>query len=179
MSLEITGSLKESLRKLYFRASCAQRGWAYADLQDIHDNMLVLKGDNAVVFQKGEDSLQIKIMQQLVPEIVDICQLGRAARAAPNFDYLACNVKNVKSEIIVASPEALCWVILRTGRGIFSESQVEALSKITLPIALFQIRDVLAAPRKLETKWDIRSGSQWLDMLDEKKEQEEYDDEYF
>ena len=59
------------------------------------------------------------------------------------------------------------------------ERELEALSKITLPLTLFSIRDILAPPGKMEFKWETRTGSQWLDLVDDLKEQEEYDDEYF
>jgi hypothetical protein len=181
MGLEITDSLKKSLRELYFRESCHQRGWAYSDLQGIRDNLRALKNDSIVVFQKGDEGVQVKIMKHLAPEIIDVCQIANNRHGASNFvfDYLACNVKNASSGIIVASPDALCWVILRTGSIIFSEEQVEVLSKTKLSVAVFQVRDVLAPPRNVETKWEIKPGSKWLDVLDERKEQEEYDDEYF
>lgn len=181
MGLEITGSLKKSLRELYFRESCHQRGWAYSDLQGIRGNFRALKSDSIAVFQRGGERVQVKIMKQLVQEIIEICQFENTGHGASNFifDYLACNIKNTSGGIIVASPDALCWVTLRTGGIIFSDEQVEVLSKIKLSVAVFQVRDVLSPPSRVETKWDIKPGSRWLDVLDERKEQEEYDDEYF
>jgi hypothetical protein len=179
MSLEITGSLKESLREVYYREGCAQQGWAYSPLQNVHDSLTSLKSEGILVFEKGDHSVRVKIMQQIIPEIYEIGRSASPGSPGFVFDYLACQVKNIPKSVIVANPEALCWVKLRSGRSIFTEEQVEALSKIKLPLALFQVRDVLASPRNVEIKWDIRSGGQWLDMLDEKKEQEEYDDEYF
>ena len=38
---------------------------------------------------------------------------------------------------------------------------------------------MLAPPRKIEMEWDVRSGHEWLDELDDLKDQEEYDDEYY
>ena len=179
MSLEITGSLKESLREVYYREGCAQKGWAYSPLRNVHDSLSNLKSEGILVFRKGDQSIRVKIMQQIIPEIYEICRPAAPGAQGFVFDYLSCQVKNIPKGIIVANPGALCWVRLRAGRSIFTDAQVEALSKIKLPLALFQVRDVLATPRNVEIKWDIRSGDQWLDMLDEKKEQEEYDDEYF
>jgi hypothetical protein len=70
-------------------------------------------------------------------------------------------------------------VHVKTAGALFTDNQLEALPRIQLALTVFAIRDVLAPPRKLEFKWDTRSGSEWLDFVDELKEQEEYDDEYF
>lgn len=46
-------------------------------------------------------------------------------------------------------------------------------------MAIFRIQDVLAPPAKIEMKWEIKSGKEWLDELDDLRDQAESDDDYF
>jgi hypothetical protein len=70
-------------------------------------------------------------------------------------------------------------VEIKTGGGAFSENQVDALEKIKLKLAVFYIKDVLAPPRKIEMVWDIRSGEEWANELDDRRDQAESDDDYY
>ncbi|HEY7507693.1 MAG TPA: hypothetical protein VH677_01070, partial [Nitrososphaera sp.] len=92
------------------------------------------------------------------------------------FDFLACRVgQKEKYDVIVANPLALFWVKMARG---FTAEQLDALARTRLQVAVFRIRDVLAAPGKVETKWEMKSGKEWLDEMDEKREEAESDDEY-
>jgi len=170
MSLEITNSLKGALGKLYYREACDQKGWAYISVDDIK-----FKDDRVLAFKKGAHIINVKIIESIIPEIKEICKPASNS----GFDYLACKVgqRDRYDGTIVANPTALCWV--KTGRSKFSRNQIDALEKIKLPLALFYINDVLAPPRKIEVEWDIRSGEDWLDEIDDLRDQTEYDDEYF
>jgi hypothetical protein len=53
---------------------------------------------------------------------------------------------------------------------------VKALSRITLPLALFYIEDVLAPPEEIDIEWDMKSGTQWLKEI-EKEDQDSEDDD--
>jgi hypothetical protein len=172
MSLEITNSLKGALGELYYKEACNQKGWAYISLDDIK-----FKDDRILVFKKGSHSINIKIIESIISEIKEICK--PTSNSGFVFDYLACKVgqRDRYDGTIVANPTALCWV--KIGRSRFSRNQVDALEKIKLPLALFYINDVLAPPRKIEVEWDIRSGEDWLNEIDDLRDQTEYDDEYF
>ena len=37
----------------------------------------------------------------------------------------------------------------------------------------------MATPRDVEARWDIRNGGEWLDKMDDMKEQAESDDDYY
>lgn len=180
-SLEITGSLRTALADLYFREECRQKGWAFAPLESIHGDISTPSEEDAMVsFTFGELGIKVKIMQQIIPEVKEITRPADIEKLGFLFNYLVCKVGQVQHKTpIVANPTALSWVHFKSGTRLFSERQVDALSKIRLPLALFSIRDVLAPPRSIETRWDTRSGTGWLDLLDEHKEQAEYDDEYF
>lgn len=80
--------------------------------------------------------------------------------------------------IMVANPTALAWVQVRTWKSEFSEKEIDALERIKIPLALFYIRDILSQPQNVEVKWDIRTGDEWLDDLDDKRDQAESDDDF-
>jgi len=160
MSLEMTASLKSALGELYYREGCDQKGWAYVPVKEINPK------DNIIVFYKGARRISVRLMDRLVPEVTETTA----------FDYLACRVGQKYEDVMLASPDALCWV--KIGKT-FSSDQIDTLGRIKIPLAAFRIRDLLAPPAKVEIKWDIRPGEEWLDELDELRDQAEYDDEYF
>ncbi|AIF85283.1 hypothetical protein NTE_03254 [Candidatus Nitrososphaera evergladensis SR1] len=164
MGLSITPFLKDALADLYFRQTCDQEGWAYVSPKDAS---FIEK--NTLVFAKGPRRIQVRVHEQIAQEIKQAMAL---------FDYLACKVgQKEHSAIVVASPLALCWVKTRGGRS-FTDDQLDQMSKIRLPLAVFRIRDVLVPPAKIETKWETKSGKEWLDEIDDKREEAESDDDY-
>ncbi len=171
-SLEITPSLRGALYELYYKEGCDQKGWAYIALKDID-----IKG-NTLVFNKGVHWISIKLMDRIVQEVRE---MSKPVKGSFLFDYLACKVGQQQSkkysDVMLANPDALCWV--KIGNGIFSSDQIDVLDRIKLPLAVFRVRDVLAPPAKVEMKWDIKSGEEWLDELDDLRDQAESDDEYF
>ncbi|HKU49327.1 MAG TPA: hypothetical protein VJP79_05210 [Nitrososphaera sp.] len=183
--LEITESLKAGLSELYFREECSQKGWAFALPQRICNDISVSSNNtntnHLVPFRNRNQEIRIRVMQQLVSEIKEFSQPSSRPPYSSIFSYLVCKVgRTAHQDPILANPSALCWVQIRKGRELsFSDQQIDALARMKLPLVLFYVRDVLAAPRNVEVIWDSRSGTEWLDMLDDLKEQEEYDDEYF
>jgi len=178
MSLEITNSLKGALVELYYKEGCDQNGWAYISLDNIK-----FKEDRILTFKKGRHNVNIKIIESIISEIREVCKPATNSQDNPGFvyDYLICKVgqREKYDSTIVANPTALCWLKIKTGRSKFSRKQIDALEKIKLPLALFSINDVLASPRTIELDWDIRSGEDWLNELEDLRDQTEYDDEYF
>ena len=172
MSLEMTKTLKDALAHLYYREACDQKGWAFAAFDSIDIR------DNVVVFAKGPHRISIKIPAQIAAEIHQVSKLG--SKGKPVFDYLACKVsQREKYEgVMVANPTALTWVQVKTRNTEFSEKEIESLEKIRIPLAIFYIRDILARPQKMEVKWDIRTGDEWLDELDDKRDEAESDDDF-
>lgn len=173
MSLEITPSLKASLGALYCKESLDQKGWAYVQLGDIGGGARQLGDSNVIIFEKGARRISVKVPAQVMREITRLASL-----ANKSFDYLACKVgqKESSSAVIVANPLGLCWV--KAGKGTFSGDQLDALEKTVLQVAVFAIRDVLAPPGKVQVRLDVRSAKEWLDELDDLRDQAESDDDY-
>lgn len=170
MGLEVTPSLKAALAELYYREGCDQHGWAYVTLGEISIR------DNTLVFNKGSHRISVRLMDKIVPEI---CEISGPVNGSFVFDYLACKVGQQKKYdgTMLASPTALCWV--KIGKSAFSDEQIDALGRIKLPLAVFRIRSLLVQPGNIEMKWDIKSGEEWLDELDDQRDQAESDDDYF
>ena len=162
MNLQVTASLKKSLAELYYREVCDQKGWASVPAGKIRVD------GNIIEFEKGAGRIRIKMPAQFVSEIT----------STTAFDYLACQVgqKEKYDNPVVANPLALCWV--KVGRAL-SQAQLDALENAKLPLAMFGIRNLLAPPAQIEVKWDVRPGKEWLDELDDKRDQAESDDDYF
>jgi hypothetical protein len=168
-SMEITPPLRAALGELYFKEGCDQQGWAFVPLKDIDVK------NNILVFSKGAQKISIMLMDRIVPEVREV---SKPIKKGFVFDYLACRVGNQKKHegAVLADPAALCWV--KVGRGAFSDEQIEALGRIKISLAVFQIRDPLAPPAKIEMKWEIKTGEEWLDEVDDLRDQAESDDDF-
>lgn len=176
MGLEITPSLKSSLGTLYYKEYCDQQGWAFVSLKEISSAGLK---DNVIMFEKGTHKISVKVPAQAVQEIL---RLIKPANGNFVFDYLACKVGGKKEssgggeEVIVANPLGLCWI--KAGKGTFSGDQLDVLEKTGLQVAVFAVKDVLTSPGKVQARLDLRSAKEWLDELDDIRDQAESDDDY-
>ncbi len=81
------------------------------------------------------------------------------------FDFLACKVGTSKNYSGVKTSDTFVWVESKTGHGIFSANQVNAMSKIKLPLAIFQIVDILESPRSIRMGSEMKAGKEWLEEL--------------
>jgi len=52
---------------------------------------------------------------------------------------------------------------IKTGNMVFSASQLNTMSKITLPLAIFNIKNVLEKPELIDMGFNILSGKDWLE----------------
>ena len=157
----ITNALKGSLGEIYYKEYCDQRGWAYISLE----NLYFMKNDEWVfTFKKGFNRIRVKIPQNIRNEVEAMIQPTNGSAQNPSFvfDFLACRVGTRKKYFPVNYPEELCWVEIKTGRGTFSDSQVFAMSQITLKLAIFQIDAVLESPFEVNMTYLIKSGKEWL-----------------
>ena len=127
------------------------------------------------IFKKGFHRIKIKIPEKIRYEITELVKPTNLSQSSPSFvfDFLACKVGDSKNYFGVHTSDQFAWVESKTGSGIFSGSQVNAMSKIKLALAIFQINDVLEAPENIDMGWDIKSGRDWL------KEIEPVDNEIF
>lgn len=165
MSLDITNALKGALGELYYKEGCDQKGWAYLSVENINNG-----SDNGVfVFKKGFHRIRVRIPKSLDPELEMVSHPTNDSLENPSFvfDFLACKVgTKQKYDGIIENPQ-LCWAEIKTGQGDFSKNQVDMLSQIRLPLAVFHIEDVLVSPEEIEISWDIKSGKEWLDEFED------------
>jgi len=160
----ITNRLKGSLGEIYYKEFCDQRGWAFTRLENIYSSM---NPEWIFTFKKGFHRIKVKIPKEIRNEISWLVKPTNNSVTSPSFvfDFLACKVGKSKNYSGVKSSDYFAWVESKTGSAIFSSSQMSAMSKITLPLAIFHIDDVLEAPEEIEMSWDIKSGNDWLEEL--------------
>ena len=161
----ISNKLKGSLGEIYYKVYCEQTGWAYTSLEDIYNSM---NSKWIFTFKQGFHRIQVSIPKEIRSEINMLVKPTNNSVHSPSFvfDFLACKVGRSKKYEGIKSSDFFTWVESKTGRGIFSASQINAMSKINLPLAIFHIDDVLEQPELIEMYSDIKSGKDWLRDLE-------------
>jgi len=161
----ITNKLRGSLGEIYYKEYCDQKGWAYTSLENIYSSM---NPDWIFTFKKGFHRIKVQIQKEIRDEISLLVKPTNNSVSSPSFvfDFLACKVGTSKEYSGVWKSDYFAWVESKTGAGIFSSSQVNAMSKIKLPLAIFHINDVLAEPEAIEMYSDIKYGKEWLKELE-------------
>lgn len=160
----ITNKLRGSLGEIYYKEFCDQEGWAYTSLENIYESM---NSEWSFTFKKGFDRIKITIPEGIREEVKLLIKPTNRSKTSPSFvfDFLACNVKKYREYSKVNSDVFFTWVESKTGHMIFSGSQIKTMSKITLPLAIFHIADVLAKPGDIRMIYDLKSGEEWLKEL--------------
>lgn len=167
MSLDITNALKGALGELYYKEGCDQKGWAYLSVENINRG----SDDGIFVFKKGFHRIKVRMPKSLHSELELVSHPTNESEENPSFvfDFLACKVgTKERYDTIIEKPQ-LCWAEIKTGKGNFSKNQIEMLSMIKLPLAVFHIENILVPPQRIEISWDIRSGKEWLEEFDSKQ----------
>lgn len=161
---KISNKLKGSLGEIYYKVYCEQTGWAYTSLEDLHNSM---NSDWTFTFKQGFHRIKVSIPKEIRNEIEMLVKPTNESIHSPSFvfDFLACKVGRSKKYEGIHTSDFFAWVESKTGPGLFSASQYNAMSKINLPLAIFHIDDVLQSPEEIEMKFDIRKGKHWLDDL--------------
>ncbi|OLC36173.1 MAG: hypothetical protein AUH84_02065 [Thaumarchaeota archaeon 13_1_40CM_4_38_7] len=168
MSLEITNSLKGALGELYYKEGCDQKGWAYLSVENINNG----SEDGVFTFKKGFHRIRVRIPKDLHSELELVSHPTNESQENPSFvfDFLACKVGTKEHyDKIIENPQ-LCWAEIKTGKGDFSQNQIDILSLIKLPLAIFHIEDVLVPPQEIDIAWDIKSGKEWLEEFEDSSE---------
>ena len=162
----ITKKFKGSLGEIYYKEYCDQRGWAYTRLENIYFSM---NPDWIFRFKKGFHRIKIQIPKEIRDEVSSLIKPTNNSESSPSFvfDFLACKVGTFKNYSGIKSSPFFAWVESKTGPGIFSSSQFNAMSKIKLPLAIFHINDVLEHPESIKMNCDIKSGKEWLQDLEQ------------
>ena len=160
----ITNKLRGSLGEIYYKEFCDQQGWAYTSLENLYTSK---NPEWIFTFKKGFHRIQVRIPQKIRNEISWLVKPTNNSESNPSFvfDFLACKVGKSKNYSGVKSSDFFSWVESKTGTGIFSTSQINAMSKIKLPIAIFHIDNVLDAPGDIKIGFDVKPGKKWLEEL--------------
>ena len=161
----ITNKLRGALGEIYYKEFCDQRGWAYSSLENIFETM---NPHWIFTFKKGFHRIKVLIPQKIRDEVSWLIKPTNNSVSSPSFvfDFLACKVGTSKNYSKTMTGSSFAWVESKTGKGVFSSSQCNAMSKITLPLAIFHINDVLEAPELIKMKSDLKSGKEWLNELE-------------
>jgi len=162
---KITNKLRGSLGEIYYKEYCDQRGWAYTSLENLYATMN--RGWN-FTFKKGFHRINVTIPKEVRDETSWLVKPTNNSVTSPSFvfDFLVCKAETSKDYSKVRSSKSFAWAEIKTGKGIFSAGQIKAMSKITLPLAIFHINDVLKAPENIEMRWNIKQGKEWLHELE-------------
>ena len=157
----ITNKLRGSLGEIYYKEFCDQEGWAYISLENLYEFQ---NPEWEFSFKKGFDRIKIIIPEEIRDEVSEIAKPTNHSSTSPSFvfDFLACNVKKYREYSDVKSITFFTWVESKTGQTIFSGSQIKTMSKISMPLAIFQIDNVLDYPDKIKMHYDLKSGKEWL-----------------
>jgi len=160
----ITNKLRGSLGEIYYKEFCDQQGWAYTSLENIYSSM---NRDWIFTFKKGFHRIKVRIPPKIRNEVSWLVEPTNNSESNPSFvfDFLACKVGKFKNYSGVKSSDFFSWVESKTGSGIFSNSQISAMSKIKVPLAIFHIDNVLDAPGDIQMGFDVRAGKKWLDEI--------------
>ena len=158
----ITNKLKGSLGEIYYKEYCDQGGWAYISLENLYTEK---KPNWTFTFKKGFHRIQVKIPKEIQREISWLVKPSNNSLHSPSFvfDFLACKVGQAKSYPGVKTSDFFTWVESKTGNSKFSSNQVRTMSMINLPLAIFQIDDVLESPKEIQMHWDIKIGKDWIE----------------
>ena len=154
----ITNKLRGSLGEIYYKEFCDQEGWAYTSLENIYESM---NPEWVFTFKKGFHRIQIPIPEKIREEVKMLIKPTNQSKTSPSFvfDFLACRVGRSKKYEGVQTSDFFTWVESKTGKGLFSSSQINTMSKINLPLAIFHIDNVLEQPESIEMKFDIKNNS--------------------
>lgn len=161
----ITNKLKGSLGEIYYKEYCDQKGWAYISLENIYESK---NPKWTFTFKKGFKRIKITIPKDIRSEVNLLANPTNNRFNSPSFvfDFLACKVGTHKDYSKIQPPEKFAWVECKTGAAVFTSNQVNAMSKIALPLAIFHTNDVLEKPELIDMDCNIKLGNEWIDEFD-------------
>jgi len=165
LSPKITNKFKGSLGELYYKEFCDQTGWAYISLKNIHEFM---NPEWTFTFKKGFHRIQIKIPEKIRDEVKWLVNPSNHSSTSPSFvfDFLTCRVGNYKDYSTVKPSHIFNWAEIKTGNSPYTSNQVATMRKITIPLAIFHIDDVLEKPELIEMGFNVLEGKVWLEELE-------------
>ncbi len=162
---KITRKFKGSLGELYYKEFCDQKGVAYISLENIYEFM---NPQWTFTFKKGFHRIQIKIPEKIRDEIKWLVKPTNHSTTSPSFvfDFLTCKVGTYKDYSTIKPSTNFTWAEIKTGNSAFSSSQITTMSKISIPLAIFHIENVLEKPELVDIGFNILDGKVWLEELE-------------
>jgi hypothetical protein len=171
--ISITDELKGSLGECYYKEYCAQKGWAYASLEQIYKNKFK---DGRLEFKYGFERILIRIPDEIKSEIETIAKPSNYNEVNPSFvyDFLACKAWQTTNPRVIdeARAEDFRWVEVKTGRSELSPNQLGTSEVIKIPLVICRIPNVLAPPSYVNVYWNSVEDDLRLD--DDDYEEYEY-----
>jgi len=161
--VDITPQFLGSLGECCYKQFSNLRGWAWTSTEKIYRKPI---HNDRLEFIYGFDRILVKIPFEIQEEIYDISKPSNRDEASPSFvyDFLAC--KAYESEdprrLDGMSINDFRWVEVKTGNSVLSNNQISTLRKITLPLAIFQIPNILDPPEVWEVYWNAGDAKYWL-----------------
>ena len=126
-----------------------------------------MNSDWIFTFKKGFHRINVRIPEKIRNEVSWLAEPTNNSKSSPSFvfDFLACKVGESKNYSGVKTGDFFSWVESKTGPGWFSTNQINAMSKIKIPLAIFHIDNVLAAPKEIKMGFKVKSGKKWLENI--------------
>jgi hypothetical protein len=161
----ITNKLRGSLGEIYYKEYCDQKGWAYTSLENIYESK---NPKWTFIFKKGFKRIKITLPKEIRNEVNLLANPTNNNFASPSFvfDFLACKVGTHKTYSQIQPLDNFAWVECKTGSAVFTSNQVNTMSRISLPLAIFHTSDVLEKPELINMDCDIKPGKEWIDEFD-------------
>jgi len=80
------------------------------------------------------------------------------------YDFLACKAYDSEDprRLDGMSVDDFRWAEVKTGNSVLSNNQIRTLRKITLPLAIFRIPNILDPPEEWEVFWNEGDADYWL-----------------
>ena len=125
---------------------------AFTSLEGAHTKI-----DSGVLdFKMGFSRLQIRISEELIPEIRDVSK-PKYIKGSPSyvFDFLACKIKDTEniSDILNKSSDNFRWVEVKSEGGKVSRNQLETMNKVKISFVLVVVHNVRKTPFDIDLRF--------------------------
>ena len=160
---EITPQFLGALGECCFKQYSRLRDWAWTSTEKIYRTPM---HNNRLEFVRGFDRILINIPFDIHKEIYDISRPSNRDEASPSFvyDFLVCETIESDDPRRMDGLEFrdFRWVEVKTGNSVLSNNQIRQLHRISLPLAIFRIPNILDPPEKWEISWREAKAEYWL-----------------
>lgn len=158
---EFLGALGECCYKQYSNL----KGWAWTSTEKIYRTPM---HNDRIEFVYGFNRILVDIPLDIQKEIYNITRPSNRDEASPSFvyDFLACKAfeSDDPRRLDGLNPNNFRWVEVKTGNSVLSNNQIRTLHKISLPLAIFRIPNILDPPQDWKVMWEEGYGGYWLNQ---------------